>query len=62
MFQESSFSQCLGDRRVGDIAALNTELSAWHTRRNRKQKGADWQFAAADARAKLKRLYPQIVE
>jgi hypothetical protein len=53
---------CLGDRRVGDIAALNTELSAWHTQRNRKQKGVDWQFTATDARTKLKRLYPQIIE
>jgi hypothetical protein len=55
-------AQCLGDRRIGDIDALNTELSAWHTRRNRKQKGVDWQVTAADARAKLKRLYPQIIE
>jgi hypothetical protein len=47
---------------IGDIAALNTELSAWHTRRNRKQKGVDRQFAAADSRTKLKRLYPQIIE
>jgi hypothetical protein len=49
-------ARCLGDRRVGDIAALNAELSAWHARRNRKQKGG-WQFATADSRAKLKRLY-----
>jgi hypothetical protein len=30
--------------------------------RNRKQKGVDWQFTTADARIKLKRLYPEIVE
>ncbi|MDR1902821.1 MAG: transposase [Treponema sp.] len=30
---------CLGMRRIGDIQALNRELSAWHSQRNRKQKG-----------------------
>jgi hypothetical protein len=55
-------AQCLGDRRIGDIDTLNTELSAWDTQRNRKQKGVDWQFTTADARIKLKRLYPQIIE
>jgi hypothetical protein len=55
-------AQCLGTRRIGDIAALNVKLSAWHTWRNQKQKGVDWQFTAADARIKLKRLYPQIIE
>jgi hypothetical protein len=41
--------------------SLNEELSAWHARRNRSQKGVDWQFTAPDARIKLKRLYPLIV-
>jgi hypothetical protein len=55
-------AQCLGDIRISDIDTLNTELSAWDTQRNRKQKGVDWQFTTADARIKLKRLYPQIIE
>jgi hypothetical protein len=55
-------AQCLGDRRIGDIDTINAELSAWHAQRNRKQKGVDWQFTTADARTKLKRLYPQIIE
>jgi hypothetical protein len=55
-------AQCLGDRRIGDIDKLNSELSAWDTQRNEKQKGVDWQFTMADARTKLKRLYPQIIE
>jgi hypothetical protein len=55
-------AQCLGTRRINDIETLNAELSAWHTRRNQKQKGVDWQFTAADARTKLKRLYPEIIE
>jgi hypothetical protein len=27
-----------------------------------KQKGVDWQFTTTDAHAKLKRLYPEIIE
>jgi hypothetical protein len=55
-------AQCLGARCISDRATLNTELSAWHTQRNRKRKGVDWQFTTANARTKLKRLYPQIIE
>ena len=54
-------AQCLGKRRISDIDALNVELAAWHTQRNQSQKGVDWQFTNADARIKLKRLYPIIV-
>jgi hypothetical protein len=54
-------AQCLGSRRIADIEVLNIELKAWHTRRNQLQKGVDWQFATADARLKLKRLYPIII-
>jgi hypothetical protein len=54
-------AQCLGTRRISDIETLNAELSAWHTCRNQKQMGVDWQFTAADARTKLKRLYPEII-
>jgi hypothetical protein len=54
-------AQCLGTRRIGDIKTLNAELSAWHTQRNQKQTGVDWQFTAADARTKQKRLYPEII-
>ena len=54
-------SQCLDNRRIPNIDALNGELSAWHTKRNSQQKGVDWHFTTADARIKLKRLYPQIL-
>jgi hypothetical protein len=54
-------AQCLGQRRIPELTALNAELAAWHTRRNQSQKGVDWQFTAAGARIKLKRLYPVIV-
>jgi hypothetical protein len=54
-------AQCLGERRIPDINALNAEPGAWHARRNQSQKGVDWHFTADDARAKLKRPYPIIV-
>lgn len=54
-------AQCLGNRRIADIRSLNAELKAWYTRRNQNQKGVDWQFTTADARVKLKRLYPVII-
>jgi len=51
--------QCL-DRRMDGIETVRTECSAWDQQRNEKQKGVDWRFTTADARIKLKRLYPQI--
>ena len=51
--------QCL-DRRMESIAIVAKECSAWDCQRNQEQKGVDWQFTTADARVKLKRLYPQI--
>ena len=54
-------AQCLGQRRIPNLLTMNMELAAWHTQRNRKQKGVDWQFTTSDARIKLKRLYPLIV-
>jgi hypothetical protein len=41
------------------MITLRNELSAWEVERNKNQKGVDWQFTTADARIKLKRLYPQ---
>jgi hypothetical protein len=54
-------AQCLGTRRISSIEALNKELLAWKTKRNTSQKGVDWQFTTADARIKLKRLYPMVL-
>ena len=50
--------QCLGKRRIGSLEDLNDELKRWHTDRNAKQKGVNWQFTTEDARIKLKHLYP----
>jgi hypothetical protein len=52
-------SQCL-DRRVADKQTLIEEVAAWENVRNKKHTKADWQFTTADARVKLKRLYPSI--
>jgi hypothetical protein len=51
--------QCL-NRRIPDLQKLNSELSAWEKSRNSDQKTVDWQFTTADARVKLKSLYPKI--
>ena len=49
--------QCL-DRRVPDFSTLTDEVAAWQSDRNAIQMKVSWQFTAADARVKLKRLYP----
>lgn len=52
-------SQCL-DRRIPDQQLLKQEVEAWEADRNNKHAKADWQFTTADARVKLKRLYPAL--
>jgi hypothetical protein len=51
--------QCL-DRRIADKQTLTEEAAAWEESRNKKHVKADWQFTTADARVKLKRLYPAL--
>lgn len=53
-------SQCLKDRRIGDLVTLQSEIAAWSNRVNEKQRAVDWQFTIDKARVKLKRLYPKI--
>ncbi len=50
-------SQCL-DRRIASMANLQEEVSAWQLRRDQMNAKVNWQFTTADARIKLKRLYP----
>ncbi len=50
-------SQCLS-RRIPDKDTLEAEVAAWQDYRNKHHTKADWQFTTADARVKLKRLYP----
>ena len=52
-------SQCL-DRRIPNKEKLIKEVAAWQNDRNNKHAKADWQFTTADARIKLKRLYPTL--
>ena len=51
--------QCL-DRRIPDRATMRREVGAWQARRNRESVRVDWRFTTADARVKLKSLYPSI--
>ena len=51
--------QCL-DRRIPDLEALRREVGAWEEKRNAAVVKVDWQFTTADARVKLKKLYPTI--
>ena len=51
--------QCL-DRRIPDQSVLRREVAAWQQQRNRDTIRVDWRFTTADARIKLKSLYPSI--
>lgn len=46
--------------RVGDRPAMARHVGAWKGRRNGAGVQADWQFTTADARTKLRKLYPTI--
>lgn len=50
--------QCLG-RRIGTMAELRAEVEAWQDARNEQEVEIRWQFRTADARIKLRHLYPQ---
>ena len=49
--------QCLR-RRLPDRAAAEREVAAWAARRNATGSRVSWHFTTADARTKLRRLYP----
>ena len=51
--------QCL-DRRIPDKPEIAAQVDAWVKSRNKHNAKADWQFTAADARVKLKSLYPSL--
>jgi hypothetical protein len=48
------------DRRLADQATLEREVAAWQAARNAASRGVNWRFTTADARIKLKHLYPAI--
>jgi hypothetical protein len=45
--------QCLGRRRIGDIAALRIQAKAWNRRANRDRVTIKWKFTRKMARLKL---------
>jgi hypothetical protein len=51
--------QCTG-RRIKDKKTLIKEIQAWQKDRNNRNSKVNWQFTTADARIKLKKLYPTI--
>ena len=53
------WGQCL-KRRIDDIETVRKEAVAWQDIRNNKNAKVNWQFATADARVKLSRLYPTL--
>jgi DDE superfamily endonuclease len=52
--------QCL-EERMGSLVYLSSQVAAWERSRNLASCRVDWQFRTADARIKLKRLYPVIL-
>ena len=49
--------QCL-DRRIESKELMEKEVSTWEENRNQACSRINWRFTPADARIKLKRLYP----
>jgi hypothetical protein len=52
--------QCTNDR-IAEKSILVDKVQAWEKRRNSEQVKIVWQFTTADARIKLRHLYPTIV-
>jgi hypothetical protein len=46
--------------RIPTLQAVQERVAAWQERRNQLQATISWRFTTADARIKLKRLYPSI--
>jgi hypothetical protein len=51
--------QCLSDR-FPSMEALTAQVDTWQRERNQALVTINWRFPTADARIKLKRLYPSI--
>jgi hypothetical protein len=48
------------NRRIPEIDQMRKEVAAWELDRNNRNATIDWRFTTADARIKLKHLYPQL--
>lgn len=53
------FRQCL-DQRIDAQAELERVVATWEAKRNARGVVAQWRFTTADARIKLRRLYPSL--
>ena len=53
--------QSLDGRRIGELEELGVEIAAWSDDTNTRQRGVEWQMKVADARCKLKAVYPKII-
>ena len=51
--------QCLGTR-IPDLHTMRKHVASWEYDRNNRQSKITWQFTTADARIKLRRLYPKL--
>jgi len=51
--------QCL-DQRLESEEAVRHEVGPWQEERNERQVGVNWRFTTADARIKLRKLYPTV--
>jgi hypothetical protein len=51
--------QCL-NQRLESKEAVQQQVDPWKEERNERQKGVNWQFTTADARIKLRKLYPAV--
>ena len=49
--------QCLS-RRIEEVGVLRREVKAWNVARDGADSKVNWRFTTADARIKLKKLYP----
>ena len=49
--------QCLS-QSIPTEPRMAREVAAWEAQRNHANATVDWQFTTADARLKLKKLYP----
>lgn len=52
--------QCLNGRRIDELSKVQSEVKAWTEQRNSEVHNVNWQFSTADARIKLKHLYPEV--
>jgi hypothetical protein len=53
--------QCLA-RRIDSVQEIQAAVLAWQNHRDQVQAKVNWRFTTKDARVKLKRLYPTLVQ